>query len=433
MTQFATTFRSKALTYVEATEQHDSVGISTKAFIKGNPARADHCIELWESLVDLRAEEDKGAISDCVDSTIPHDYIPMMRRSDSAAATFAYDCILVEIVDANDFNDDLELKPLFHEAWRKFTKRRLEANNVEEGFGCSDGPSWHTLRDVYNVDDNEGQWKKRILEISNLAGKMHDLIKPVEKKVRSDDPHEVEKTEQGGEVERLLPEEIALLGNPDTKQLKSMDILKGEATQLKMKGVRTKGRGPLVIVIDESGSMHDYGWGNHGGTRGRNTWAKACAIALIRIAWGEGREVTVVHFGTATIVQDVPKDDMTALFEMARSFLGGGTSFGGALATGINQVKDLEKRGFKGADIVLLTDGDEWDFDTHNIRIDEMDKEGIDLWTVAIGMAFGTDAPCRKRAKLYVEVQDSMLGKDETATNIVDGLQQAAMDNPEDD
>jgi hypothetical protein len=432
MSQFATTFRTRALTYVEATEQHTTVSEATKQFVSGNAARAHHCIELWESLVNIRDEEDKNAISDCVDVTMPQEFIPMMRRSDSIAATFAFACILEEIRNASDLTDDLELKPLFHEAWRKFNQRRLEANNVEEGFGCGQDPSWHTLRDIYNVDDGEGQWKKRILEISKLAGKMYDLIKPVGKKVKSEDPMEVEGVKVGGDVEQLLPAELALLGQDETKDMQSMKVLKGEATQRKMTGVRTKGRGPIVILIDESGSMHDFGWGHHGGKRGRNTWAKACAIALIRVAWSEGRPATVVHFGNGCVVQDIPKDDSQALFEMARSFMSGGTVFSTALSTGIKEVADLEKRGYKGADIVLITDGDEYDHSAHDAQIDIMDKAGIDLWSVAIGLAFNTDAPVRKRAKMYVEVRDSILGSDQAATEIVDGLQEAAMDNPED-
>lgn len=433
MTQYGTTFRSKALTYVEACEQHATVAKAAKDFVRGNAARGDHCIELWESLIDIREEEDKNAISDCVDITIPQEFIPLMRLSDCMAATFAFATILDEILNATDFDDDLELKPLFRDAWIKFNKKRLEANEVSEGYGCGDGPSWHTLQDIYNVDDNEGTWKKTILEIAKLAGKMFDLIKPIAKKVKSDDPMEVDSIKTGGDVEQLLPAELALLGQEETKGMQSMKVLKGEATQRKMKGHRTKGRGPLVLLIDESGSMSDFGGGYYGGAgkRGRNTWAKACAIALTRVAWGEGREVVVVHFGSGCVVQILTRDDLQGLFEMSRSFLNGGTSFGNALHEGQNQVRDLEKRGFKGADIVLLTDGDEGAFDTHNKMIDQMDAAGVDLWTVAIGLAFDSNAPCRARAKMYVEARDSMLGNDSTAVALVDGLEKAALDNPE--
>ncbi len=430
--QYGTSFRSRALDYVDAKKQHKNVEDARDAFVRGNTDREVHCIELWESLVNIRKEEDKGAISDCVDWTIPQDFIPLMRRSDSIMASFAFVLILEEIRDADDFDDDLGLRPLFQEAWRKFNKRRLEANKVEEGFGCDQSQSWHTLRDIYNVEDGEGDWKKRILEIAKLAGKMFDSFNYIAKKVPSDDPQEVEGVKIGGDIEQLLPQEIALMTNETTKDMQSMKVTKGEAQQRKMKGVRTKGRGPLVLLIDESGSMHDFGgWGGSGGQRGRNTWAKACAVALTRVAWSEGREVRAVHFGYGAVTQELPKDDMHALFEMARSFMSGGTSFGGAMKTGMLEVKDLEVKGFKGADMVLLTDGEEHDYATHTKMLDIMDQDGVDLWTVAIGQPFRKDAPTRMRAKKYVEAQDSMLGSDDTATALTDGLQDAAMDNDE--
>ena len=434
MVQIASTFRDRALTYEEAQGQHESVATAIKQFTRGNPAREKHCEQLWLALVDLLDEEDKGAIADCVDVTIPVDFIPLMRRIDSIMAAFAFDLILQEIANEKDFEDDIALKPMFQEAWRKFNKRRLEANQVEEGFGCSEGASWHTLRDIHDVDDGEGDWKKRILEIAKLAGKMFDQFGYTPKKVKSDDPMEVEGVTTGKDLERLLPSEIALMSDETFKDSQTMKVMKGDAQQRKMKGVRTKGRGPMVLLIDESGSMHDFGgyWGGNG-KRGRNTWAKACCIALTRVAWAEGREVRAVHFGYGAVCQDLPKDDMHALFEMARSFMSGGTSFMLAMEAGMVEVADLDKKGFKGADLVLLTDGEEHDHGSHTTMLNKMDAQGIDLWTVAIGQPFRPDAPTRKRAKKYVEAQDSMLGSDDTATELTDGLQEAAMDNDPND
>ena len=99
----------------------------------------------------------------------------------------------------------------------------------------------------------------------------------------------------------------------------------------------------------------------------------------------------------------------------------------------MKEVADLGKKGFKGADIVLLTDGEEPDYNSHDLMLDKMDVDGVDLWTIAIGQPFRKEAPTRKRAKKYVEAKDSMLGDDSTATELTDGLQEAAMDNDPDD
>jgi hypothetical protein len=431
-TQYGTTFRNRAFTFEEACKAHASVEKATVAFARGNADRTVIAKELWESLVNLVADEDKTVIGDVVDLTIPAQFVSFMRRSDSIIAVYAFGAIIEEILWHTEaqLQNDLQLRPAFTEAWRKFNLRRLEANNVEEGFGCDESMSWHTLRDIDNAPD-AGEWKQRILEIAKLAGKMFDSFNYMTKKVKSEDPMEVDSVKVGKEVERLLPQELAMMTMEDTQDLQTMKVLKGEAQQRKMKGVRTKGRGPLVICIDESGSMHDAG--SYGGrfVRGRNTWAKACAVALTRVAWSENREVRAVHFGSSTVTQDVPKDDTAALFEMARSFMSGGTDFTGAMRSGMSEVSDLASKGFKGADIVLLTDGEEHNHAAHNQMLDQLDTDGVDLWSVAIGQAFRDDAPMRKRAKKYVEASDSMLKSDSTATALVDGLQGAAMDNKE--
>lgn len=429
--QYGTTFGKKVDDFDTAMKLHPVVKIIADKFVRGNPDRFAIMKELWDGLTDQLKNEDKNAIADMVDLTTPPTFIPLMRRSDSIFAAYAFACIGLEIerLTEKDCTNDLILRPHFEQAWRMFHKRLLEANTVEEGFGCGDGPSWHTLRDIDNTPD-AGDWKDRTMEIAKLAGKMFDSFNYIAKRVRSDDPMEVESVKTGKELERLLPEELALMTVPDTEDMQTMKVIKGEALQRKMKGTKTQSRGPIVMLIDESGSMfesRDYHTRRY--KRGRNTWAKACAVALARVAWHENREVIAVHFGNGSVTQLLPKDDTKALFEMARSFMSGGTSFGGALHAGRACVKDLESRGFKGADIVLISDGDEPNWASHNAILDELDKEGVDLWTIAIGLSFAVDAPTRKRAKKYVEAKDSMLGNDATATALVDGLQDAAKNN----
>jgi uncharacterized protein with von Willebrand factor type A (vWA) domain len=180
--------------------------------------------------------------------------------------------------------------------------------------------------------------------------------------------------------------------------------------------------------------MHDGDVGYGSGARygGRNTWAKACAVALTRIAWQENRAVVCVHFGTSVEVQVVPKDDFHAMFEMARSFMSGGTNFGIALKAGMAEVGDLAANGHVGADILLITDGEEHDYPEHTRMIDAMDVQGIKLWTVAIGVDISGEAPVRKRAERYTHASDRQLSRSETASDLAEGLNQAAMGNSPD-
>lgn len=375
--------------------------------------------EAWRALVGTLPDDYQGIVGEAVTWTMPREYAPLMRRSDSLPAAYAFVAILEELLRV-DRADDLAVRDAARRAWDAFEQRRLQANCVEEGFGCDDSASWHTLRDVIDVQDEE--LTRKMLKIAQLAGRMFQSMSYTKRRVESDDPQEVRSATTGGDVDRLLPAELAKLGNGATKDVTAMKVLQKQAQIFQMRGERTKTRGPLVLALDESGSMHD-----HGGEMGRNTWAKAAAVALTRVAWSEGRAVRVVHFGDGTVVQEVPRDDMDALWEMARSFLSGGTSYDDALGVSRMEVGDLAKAGYVGADIVLITDGEEHSHDEHNRQINQMDRDGIRLWTVSIGGEIAEDAPVRKRAELYVHAHDVELPDAKLAAELAAQLKGAAL------
>ncbi len=369
----------------------------------------------WQSLLGQPTED---VLGQAIALTVPAHAATLLRRADSLPAAFAFTAI-VAAVQGVDPADDLAVRDAVRVAWNHWDRRRRQANNVEEGFGCDDSASWHTLRDVLDKEDPEVV--ARMLHIASLAGRMFDSMGYCKKRVRSDDPQEVKSATIGGDVARLLPTELAQLGNGATRDLATLRIMKKEAQVFKMSGVRQKTRGPLVIALDESGSMHETS------LNGRNTWAKAAALALVRVAWSEGRPVRVVHFGTGTVIQEVPRDDLDALWSMARSFLSGGTDFQAALRTSRRQVGDLEKEGYAGADIVMVTDGAEYEYDEHNREIDKMDAAGIRLWTVTVGQAIPDEAPVKARAELYVHVRDVDLPNEEIASDLAAQLMGAAL------
>ena len=384
------------------------------------------CEQIWSELAGLLQDldpEEKGLLAESIDITIPIETKMLVRKVDGTATAFAY-CEVLKALVGVDLQDDLAIRTALKTAWTEFQNRRDEANDIEDGFGCDDSPSWHTLRDIADEPDSE-TFRQKMLEIAKLAGRMLESFGYCKRRTPDDSPMEVEGATTGGDVERLMGSEIAAMSDAVTEDAATMKVLKKAALQRDMKGERTQTRGPLVMAIDESGSMHD----EYENFRGRNTWAKACAIALTRIAWAEGRPVRVVHFGTSTVCQEIPKDDMRALFEMARSFMDGGTDIGSSLDRARGMVGDLEAEGYKGADIVCITDGVDYDHKHHNRRLDQLDADGIRLWTVCIGDDIAEDHPLRARAEKYVFAHDRQLNNYSTATDLTDGLQDSAKGN----
>ncbi len=352
--------------------------------------------------------------------TMPTDAAPLLAV-DEVAAVYALHCIQTVLMMEGDapvkdlVKDDLNVRRCMRAAWQMWEERRLLANAVELGFGCDESAAWHTLRDIQDKPDVEAKMRK----IAELAGAMHRAMSRIAKRVPTDDPQNVVGAEIGGIPERLLPAEIAKLADADLGDRQAMKVLNRHAHQRRMKGERRLCRGPLVLLLDESGSMHDAS-ASH---RGRNTWSKACAVALCRIAHADGRHVRVVHFDTSTIVQDVPPGDMRAMWEMAHSFMNGGTSIEQALRTAHREVKALAEEGKPGADAVLISDG------VCTVRapvIEAMKADGIALWSVAIGHDWPEDYPPRALAERYVIAHDRELKTVGRAVELAETLTEAA-------
>lgn len=93
-----------------------------------------------------------------------------------------------------------------------------------------------------------------------------------------------------GDVGRLLSHELALLDDPDLELDLMRRIVERQAMCREYQGVETKARGPIVVVVDESGSMS-----------GEPIYtAKAMALALAWVAKSQNRFYCLVGFAGGT-------------------------------------------------------------------------------------------------------------------------------------
>jgi Mg-chelatase subunit ChlD len=330
----------------------------------------------WNAVLGIPG--DNSIVARACRTTIPLDYVPLMRAADGIPAAYFVVQLGRHLATSNaDLKDDFVVRQVVRKAFADFEQRRKEANNVESGFGFDRSDAWKTLIDY---EDQSERAREMMLEISKLAGRMFEAFRYYSVPQPTDDPQEVVGVEQGGDTERILDEEAAAFGvDPEVKVRVSED----KAYQYKMRGEAPRSRGPMVVALDESGSM-----GHH-----RLVWSKACAVALGRIARLERRPVRVVHYSTVTYVHDLTDDPRTML-ELAKSKLHGGTCIDTAMGVAVDEVGDLEQNGFKGADIVFITDGEDHYSNGHFERMLEKDTE---LWTVAI------DVDLEGRAKRAAE------------------------------
>jgi hypothetical protein len=221
---------------------------------------------------------------------------------------------------------------------------------------------------------------QRVVE---LAGRMTRVVLSKHRARPRHGPDEVHDVEQGGDLGRLLPSELMALASraPALRALRRDTLVRfseKKTAQYALRSVTPEHKGPLVVCLDESGSM----WGRPA------EWAEALALALMALARKEKRAFALVTFHhEVTSVQQWPTaratvEEITAV--LGRSS-GGGTDFQHPLERGLELIKG--SGAFKTADLIVVTDGDAPTDGWGKGWRETATKAGVRLWAVLIGAA----------------------------------------------
>jgi uncharacterized protein with von Willebrand factor type A (vWA) domain len=118
-------------------------------------------------------------------------------------------------------------------------------------------------------------------------------------------------------------------------------------------GHEPEGQGPIIVAIDESGSMMT----DYGGLTGE-VWSKAVMLALLSIARLQKRDLAVIHFsGPNDLRLDLfPKGEATPAeaITCAGFFFNGGTVFEPWMERALELVDESR---FEKADVICISDG----------------------------------------------------------------------------
>jgi uncharacterized protein with von Willebrand factor type A (vWA) domain len=210
------------------------------------------------------------------------------------------------------------IKSASHAA-RLATEGVQELESVVQAMGM--GPGEPGSNDVSAITSafKAARSNKALMRICILAGKFRQLAQGLHKTRSKTGFEEVAGLEAGGDISRLVPTELMRLGIPELE----LDFLRRFAERQclcrEFEAEERVGMGPIVIVIDESGSM----------VGPRSESAKAIALTLAWIARKQGRWCGLVAFsgGTGHRVLALPpgKWNQVQLFAWLQSFLGMGS------------------------------------------------------------------------------------------------------------
>lgn len=225
----------------------------------------------------------------------------------------------------------------------------------------------------------------KLRQFAELAGRMKRVMLAKKASVVRNVKQETVGVTIGDDLTCVVPSEFALLANAATKPIFFKKLVEKQLLQWDKKGEEKLGEGPIILCIDESGSM----------IGDREMWAKAIMMAFMAVA-EKGRRL----FGLAKFASDLhahniyefdyskgaDQVDRDRILESIETFDGGGTDFAPPLAYAISRIEQEKTEKWKTADIIFLTDG-ECRLDP--TFVEEFNKRRKQLGVQAFGVIIG--------------------------------------------
>jgi len=277
-------------------------------------------------------------------------------------------------------------------AMQKANDEQETMNSMAESWGLEPG-QLHRLPANERIDLAKRLNNPKFKRIAELFGPMKRLAFTEQRRKVNYAPEEIYDIELGDNLSRILPQELAKLGNPEQEMMFFKDFYERHVPQYKMRGYEKVAKGGIIYCHDGSGSM--------GGDR--EMWAKAVGLCLLHIAKKQKRPFVAIQFGSPHQIRiddfrDTEGITPEQVIDFAEFFFGGGTDFQTPLIAAVDILKaEAEKNGgATKSDIVFATDGmcgitDQW-FD--QFKADQK-KLNFRCWGINIG-GNTTDEPMAK-------------------------------------
>jgi len=224
------------------------------------------------------------------------------------------------------------------------------------GSGQSDSDDMLTMEEQMSVRLTLAQALRKRGDLNVLFNCIGRLVAQFEAHdgLRNVGGHDREDVTVGRDLPSVLPSEFAR----DDDQFDSA-FLDGRLSQYESTQVEREGLGPIIALIDKSGSMNCPMQGAGGTYDGltRDDFATALAVALVTVARKQGRDIAILPF-TQYLRDPIHSSggrlSVDQVAKLVRMSAGGGTDIAAAIDSGLARLDSQPN-----ADVLLLTDGDD--------------------------------------------------------------------------
>ena len=290
--------------------------------------------------------------------------------------------------DSGESAPDAALRASLRRAARAARDAVQEAESRLEGLGTPLGLSMPGTAVVHNagparlkaIRDAHSRLhdSRRLKRICELAGRLERIAATKARSKVRPGVGEVHGIDLGSNLSHLLPSELVALRHPRLRLHLLSRLLQKKALTYGMTGREPQARGPVVVLLDESGSMREAG---------KDIWSKAVCLALLSTATRQRRDWHLVCFnGAVRRERTIPARQATmAIIQDALDHrCAGGTNFDHPVLRAIDIVQT--SKAMKQADVVIITDG-EADLEPATIEAATglTRSEGVSWFAVGVG------------------------------------------------
>ncbi|CAG22503.1 VWA domain-containing protein [Photobacterium profundum] len=290
----------------------------------------------------------------------------------------------------------------------KILSEVVESLGLEPGYLLDFSEGKLTLSDVEKLKkwaeylpNDEG-----VKSLCEMLGKLRqvtlsDKIETIKKTINmpemvfdGDSKQEIVGLKLGKDLEHVLPSELALMSDPETSILFDLKYLESSLMCFDMAGIsidhaeqvveqsiqKEDKKGPMVICIDTSGSMHGS----------PETIAKALSLYLTTQAKKEQRDCYLINISTSIEILDLSQGySLSSLLTFLQKSFHGGTDVAPAMRHGINIMKN---DAYENADMLIISDFVMSSLPNDCLELVEQQRiKGNRFYSLCIGNAFMTN------------------------------------------
>jgi Mg-chelatase subunit ChlD len=276
---------------------------------------------------------------------------------------------------------DSDIRTALRKATRNARDAVQDAESAIEGMAPGIGVSRNNgPADLKAIRDAHAKLKDspRLKRIAQLAGRFERIASSKARSKVKPGVGEIHGVGLGDDISRLLPSELVQLKHPKLKLAFMARLLERKALTYAMQGREPQGRGPIVVLLDESGSMR---------ADGRDNWSKAVCLTLLSTATKQKRPWHLVAFNGAIIREVAIEPGKGTAADIQRALdhrCRGGTDFNAPITRACEIIQTSKT--MKQADVVLITDGeDELEDGTVEAATMLTKNEGVSWFVVGVG------------------------------------------------